>query len=166
MSESSRSFVVDASVLIDYAETDVGILSLVGRHLGALYVPRPVFEEVRQLTEADCDRLGLRIESPTTEQLIEAGAGGGPLSFQDWLCLITARDKTAVCVTNEKPMRRACEAAGVSVSWGLELMLQLIQAGHIRVSSAVRVAESIHRINPFITRSIVDRFRAKATSRP
>ncbi len=49
--------------------------------------------EVDQLSAAGCEGLGLRIEQPTTEQLLEAAAVGGPLSFQDWLCLIAARDR-------------------------------------------------------------------------
>ncbi len=149
--ERSLSFVLDASVLIDYAKADVSILALAARHLGTVVIPAPVLQEVDQLNSEECGRLDLRVEQPTTDQLLEAGSTTGRLSFQDWLCLMVARDQKGICITNEKPLRTACTRAGVSVLWGLELMLELLQARQLSAEDAVEIAQAIHRSNPFIT---------------
>lgn len=99
--------VVDANVLIDYAEADESVLALVVRHIGPVFVPRDVLDEVDQFDEDTCTRLGLQIAEGSLEQLLEAGAGGGGLSFQDWMCLILARDNGWVCVTNDGRLRSA-----------------------------------------------------------
>ena len=159
--DSPRTFVVDASVLIDYVKTDEGILALVARHLGAVLIPVPVLDEVNQLSAADCERLGLRLEQPTPQQLLEAGSLSGRLSFQDWVCFLIARDHEATCVTSEKPLRMQCLSASVETLWGLELMLELVGQQHLDSTTAVETAEDIHRMNPFITAEIVARFRRK-----
>lgn len=43
--------VVDANVLIDYAKADESVLALVVRHVGPVYVPRDVLDEVDQVDE-------------------------------------------------------------------------------------------------------------------
>jgi len=45
-------FIADANVLIDYAKTTPGILALVAKHVGPVYVAADVLEEVEQLNEA------------------------------------------------------------------------------------------------------------------
>jgi hypothetical protein len=67
---------------------------------------------VEQLDEAACAELGLVVVDGTLEQLTEAGAGTGRLSFEDRVCLILARDNGWTCVSNDGRLRRECEAAG------------------------------------------------------
>ena len=111
---------VDANVLIDYANTDPTVLSLVARHLGPVHVPRDVLDEVRQLDEEACDRLGLLVVEGTLGQLLEAGAAGGALSFADWMCLILARrrgdprDSPVAVEASRRPLPRA-DAGGRGV---------------------------------------------------
>lgn len=164
MSESRRLLVVDANVLIDYASSDLSILGLAGEFVGTIHVPRPLLEEVEQLDEADCARLGIRLAEASVEQLLEAGAGHGRLSFSDRLCLILARDRSWTCVTNDRALRRACTDISVPVLWGLELMLELVSLRHLTIQGALDVATAIHRSNPrHITAEILERFERKVS---
>ncbi len=153
--------VVDANVLIDYAKADESVLALVVRHIGPVFVPRDVLDEVDQVDEDTCTRLGLQIAEGSLEQLLEAGAGGGGLSFQDWMCLILARDNGWVCVTNDGRLRRACEEADVEIRWGLQLMLEVVDAGGLDAETAIEVAEAIGRTNRWIGASVVEAFVKK-----
>ena len=150
---------VDANVLIDYANTDPTVLTLVVRHLGPVHISKDVLDEVRQLDEAACDRLGLVVVEGTLEQILEAGAGGGGLSFPDWMCLILARDEGWTCVTNDGRLRRACVDEGVDVLWGLQLMVKLVEAGELAPTKAVEVAEAIGETNPWVSKRVIARFR-------
>jgi predicted nucleic acid-binding protein len=150
---------VDADVLIDYADADVSVLGLVARHVGSVYVVRSVLGEVTQLPENECDRLGLQIVEPTLDQLLEAGEARGRLSFNDRLSLIVARDAGWTCVSNDRALRRACAEGRVPVWWGLQLMLALVGVGELERDSALDVARAIHRSNPrHITTEILGRF--------
>lgn len=162
MSEPRRLLVVDANVLIDYVGSDRSILGLAAEFIGPIHVPRPVLEEVEQLDEADCARLGIRLAEASTAQLLEAGAGRGRLSFSDRLCLVLARDRSWTCVTNDRALRRACADLSVPVLWGLELMLELVSLRGLTAGAALDVAMAIHRSNPrHITAEILERFEWK-----
>ena len=152
---------VDANVLIDYTNTDPTVLALVARHLGPLHVPRDVVDEVAQLDENACDRLGLVVVEGTLEQLLEAGARRGGLSFPDRMCLILARDEGWTCVTNDGRLRRACADEGVDVLWGLQLMLKLVAAGELGAEDAIAVANAIGETNPWVSERVLARFREK-----
>jgi hypothetical protein len=64
--------VADANVLIDYAKTDPSILAIHVRHLGPIYVPSVILDEVDQLDVADCERLGLTVIEEPPEILLAA----------------------------------------------------------------------------------------------
>ena len=155
-------FIADANVLIDYAQTSPDILGLVARHIGPVYVAAAVLDEVEQLDEAQCQAIGLTPVEGSLAQMTEAAQRGGPLSFEDKLCLVLARDNGWACLSNDGPLREACKAQGVSVVWGLEIMLWLVQARHLDADKAIEVAEAIHLSNPlYITRKIITTFRHK-----
>ena len=158
--------VIDANVLIDYAATDESVLTLAARHLGRLIVALPVLDEVELLDAAACDRLGIEVVEPTLEQLLEAGAERGRLSFEDRLCLIVARDAGWRCVTNDRRLRAACEAASIPVMWSLELLLELVITGQFPPDQAIAIAEELHGISPrHITSDIVADFRGRIKER-
>jgi len=147
---------------MDYAKTSPEILGLVARHVGPVYVAAAVLDEVEQLDEVRCQAIGLTVVDGSLAQLTEAAQRGGPLSFEDKLCLVLARNHGWTCLSNDGPLRDACKAQGISVVWGLESMLQLDEAGHVRAEMAIAVAESIHAISPlYITPEIVGTFRRK-----
>ncbi len=150
---------VDASVLIDFATTDPTVLSLAVRHLGALHVPREVLDEVNQLDDAACGELGIIVVDGSLEQITEAAAVRGRLSFEDRLCMILARDYRWTCITNDGALRCACEAEGVLVMWGLQLIRSLVVAQAIAPAAAVTIAEAIGRTNPRMAPAVVDEFR-------
>lgn len=79
-------FIADANVLIDYAKTTPGVLGLVAKHVGPVYVAADVLEEVEQLDLAQCQAIGLTVVDGNLAQLTEASQRGGPLSFEDKLC--------------------------------------------------------------------------------
>lgn len=152
---------VDANVLIDYATADLSVLALVVEHLGPVYVARDVLDEVDQLDEDACERLGVKVVDGTVEQILEAGAARGGLSFADRMCLILARDGGWTCVSNDGPLRRACIAEGAKVMWGLQMMLELVAAGGLEAEAAIVVAEAIGEGNRWIGAAVIAEFRRK-----
>lgn len=153
---------VDANVLVDYQAADLAILSLVSRHVGTIHIVSTVLAEVDGLDESECERLGFRIVEPTLAQATEAASPNSRLSFQDRTCLVVCRDNGWTCVSNDKALRRSCDAAGVVVRWGLELMLDLVRGGHLPAEHADDAAERIHRANPvFLNATILAAFRQK-----
>ncbi|MGF1643240.1 MAG: PIN domain-containing protein [Thiotrichales bacterium] len=158
--------IIDANVLIDYLKSDPAILAFAARHLGQIYIPRAVLEEVEQLTETYCQQFGLTLVDESLEILIAAAELRGSLSFADRVCLLLARERGWTCVTNDKPLHKACRADGIGVIWGLRLMLELTRANQLEPAAAIEVATAIHRLNPrHITPAIVEEFRQKITSR-
>lgn len=159
-------FIADANVLIDYAKTTPDILTLVAKHVGPVYVAADVLEEVEQLDEAQCQAIGLKIVDGDLAQLTEASQRGGPLSFEDKLCLVLARDNGWSCLSNDGPLREACKAQGVPVVWGLEILLTLVEGKHLTASAAIQVAQAIHAVNPmFITTKVLAAFQKKVAEK-
>ena len=155
-------FIADANVLIDYAKTSPAILGLVAQHVGPVYVAADVLEEVDQLDVAQCLAIGLKIVDGNLVQLTEASTRGGPLSFEDKLCLVLARDNGWACLSNDGPLREACKAQGVPVVWGLEIMLALVEGKHLTAAAANHAARAIHVVNPmFITTKVLAAFQKK-----
>jgi hypothetical protein len=142
------TLLADADVLIDFAKAEPSVLALVAEHLGALKVARQVLDTIDDLSEADCRSLGIEIIEVETDVLLEAGAGGGRLSFEDRLSLVVCRRRRWTCATNDGHLLRACEASGVATKRGLRLLLGLVRAGALTKSRAQRIALEISRINP------------------
>jgi predicted nucleic acid-binding protein len=153
--------VPDANVLIDYAESDRGVLALIAQYVAAIHIPSPVLAEVRRLSSREAVRLGLEVVEPTLAQATEAARGAGPTSFEDRLCLAVARDNGWACLTNDRALRRACGEWDVRCIWGLEVMGILVHAGHLAAKRAQAIAERIAEGNPYITRALLARFRQR-----
>lgn len=159
---TSALFIADANVLIDYARASPEILGLVVKHVGPVFVAAAILDEVEQLDEQMCLQHGLAVVEGSLTQLVEASQRGGPLSFEDKLCLVLARDNGWACLSNDGPLRDACKAQNVEVVWGLEIMLQLVETGCVSKEKAIEAAEAIHTINPmYITNRVVAAFRQK-----
>jgi rRNA-processing protein FCF1 len=160
--EVTKFLLVDANVLIDFVKSDLSVLGIASRHIGEVYVLSTVLDEVEGLDETDCERFGLRVIEPELAQLMAAARRKGALSTQDHLCLILARERGWVCVTNDGALRKACQSEGVQVLWGLELMLEIVKLGKLSAREAMDVAILIQRANPFhITEAIVAKFAEK-----
>jgi hypothetical protein len=153
-----RLLILDACVLIDYCKTERSILKLAAGHVGQLHVATPVFEEVEQLDHAGAADLGLVLVDPPLELAMRAATRGGRLSFQDRLCLLLAKENGWTCVSNDTQLRGACESEGLSVLWGLEILVLLVEAGATSAADAKQIAEAIHDCNRFITSQVLKRF--------
>ena len=154
--------IVDANVLIDYAKSDLSILALVSRHVGHIHVPSVILDEVDELSEEDCVNLGFTVVDEPIEILLTAAEVRGALSFEDHVCLLLAEENEWTCVSNDKPLHRACAEESVAVMWGLRLMIELVEARHLGKDAALEVAEAIQVSNPrHVTSEIIDEFRRK-----
>ena len=149
--------IIDANVLIDFCKTDVSILALVTKHVGTVHVAEPVLAEVKQLDRAAAEGLGLRIVQAEYALLTQAANAGvrSPLGFQDWLCLLLAKQESWTCVTNDKRLRTECETHAVSVLWGLQLLLRLVEHGALRADRAIELVRAIHAVNRRLPKDVV-----------
>ena len=110
-------------------------------------------------TIEEANRLGLNIIDATINQMEEASARGGPLSMEDKLTFIIARDNRQVCWTSDKNLRNKCLENGVSVYWGLEILLILCREGRLTVQRALKTAEKIKECGAHISKEVLDDFR-------
>ena len=157
---------VDANVLVDYQAADLTILALVHQHVATVHIVSTILAEVSGFDEAECARLGVLVVEPTFIQLRDASSQVGRLSFQDRTCLVVCRDNGWTCVSNDRALRRACQSVGVTVKWGLELMLDLVRLGHLPAEVAAEAAERVHLANPFfVTSAILAAFRQQLTGK-
>ena len=77
-------------------------------------------------------------------------------------CLLTARRYGFACVTNDKRMRNECQAHGIRLVWGLEMLSLLCQASGLPAHTAVSIAREIRSNNPrHISSPILQRFENK-----
>lgn len=162
-----RGFVVDANVLIDYADSDASLLALVGTHLGPLRVLLPVLAEVDQLSPADCERLGIALIEPDLAMLSAAAAPQSRISLPDRLCLLEAQANGLACVTNDRALRSVCLEAGVPVLWGLELLTELVARRVLGAGEALATARAMQKSNPrHITDALLARLDARLRTPP
>ena len=154
-----KRMILDACVLIDFIKADRAVLELVVKHVGPLHVASPVVDEVNEIEdENELVELGLTIVEPEIEDAFAAVSPSGPTSFQDRLCLLTARRHDFICVTNDKNLRKLCRQEGVPLLWGLELLSELHKAGGIPAKEAEMIARAIQESNPkHITAKTVSR---------
>ncbi|MDP9729809.1 hypothetical protein FY534_07490 [Alicyclobacillus sp. TC] len=149
--------IMDANILIDYFKCDKTIIKFICAYVGPIHLATPVLSELNEINENDCLELGITLVEPELAQVMLATTKSrGPLSFQDYLCLILARDHGWTCVTNDKPLRRACEGEGVPLIWGVELICNLVEAGGLPASHAKDIILCIHQNNPrYMNESII-----------
>ena len=151
---------IDACVLIDFIKADRGILKLISRYIGPLYMLSAVLDEVKDIeTLTELSELDLIVIEPELEDVFAASMEPGSISFQDKLCLLTAMRQGYICVTNDRELRKQCEKNNVEPLWGLELLIRLHKAGGVQTEKAIKLARDIHLNNPkHITGEILKRF--------
>lgn len=154
-----KVLLADADVLIDYREADLSILKEVGTHVARLAVLSETLKEVRGLRRSTCAALGIDVIEPETSTLIEATQQDTRVSFNDRLCLVVCREQRWTCVTNDGALRRLCRCHGVTVRYGLGLMVDLVAVGAINRRRAVTIARRMQRANPLhINERVLERF--------
>lgn len=103
--------------------------------------------------------LGLIPIEPEIEDVFTAVKLDGQTSFQDNICLLTAKRQSLTCFSNGTNLSCQCADANVPILWGLELILDLTKVGGIRKKEASRIAKDIQKSNPkHITASILSDF--------
>jgi predicted nucleic acid-binding protein len=156
--------VLDSNVLIDYCAADKSVLTLASRHVGAIHVPSVLLEEVGDLDESECERIGIFVVEPEPNLLVAAGKRRPGLSYYDHVCLLAAKAAGWTCVTNDGRLRRECKVEKLPVLWGLELMVSLVEGHHLPPDAARAVAKAIGTANPlYITEEILRRFGERIT---
>ena len=154
--------ILDACVVIDYAESDLSVLGTVSRNVAPIALARPILDEVEQLDEHQAVALGVTIVDVDLSLATSAAAPGSTLSFEDRVCLLLAKREAWTCVTNDKPLRAACAKEAVTVMWGLEMMLHAVGAGAMTSAEAIDVAKAMHDANPrYVTKQLVAEFTRK-----
>lgn len=154
-----RILLFDANVLIDLYDADSSIFRVISGSVGPVHVVLPVFEEVEQIDEADAEALGITLVEPELAQFVAAAKLSRRLSAEDRVCLIVARDEGWTCVTNDRALRRECDAASVEVIWGLDLLALAVEAGGLSAPDAASLARTIAENNPtHITAAVLERF--------
>jgi predicted nucleic acid-binding protein len=160
-----RLLVLDACVLIDLFDSDPSIIRTISEHVGPVHVASPVFDEVEQIDAVTAESLGLKVVDPSVELAMTAAAQRGGLTFQDWLCLLLAKERGWTCVTNDKRLRSECGTQEVPVLWGLELVALVVEAGGMSVAEASELGQAIVDANPHIRVRVLRAFKRRIRSR-
>lgn len=165
MKETQKEFlVIDANVLIDYFETDRSIITSASNKLFSIKICSPVLDEATGLNNNEVENCGVQVVNPETNILLEAVRKGkhGPLSAQDWISFLMAKEMNWGCLTNDKSLRGQCILHGINVCWGLELMLRMVENNYLDRKTAIEVAYNIHKINPsHIGKEVISEFNRK-----
>ncbi|WP_104373514.1 hypothetical protein [Desulfocucumis palustris] len=149
MGTKKRHFLIlYANILIDFCKCDRTIIKLICTYVGQIYLATPVLSEINQIDERTCVKLGIILVEPELEHVMMAAVKKDPLSFQDNLCLILAKEYGWTCVTNDKPLRQKCKLEGVPLIWGIELICILVESGGLPVEHAKDIILEIQKINP------------------
>ena len=149
--------IIDANILIDYVLADEDIIRELTDYWKEVLVPDCVINEVDDLSLERAKELGLCIvETPFSELQVHP-----VLSYQDLSCFFYTKMHSAVCLTNDKALRKECESNGYNTIWGLEMLLLLVSNSQIKKARAKGIAEKIHKNNPEITKKILSEFLSK-----
>ena len=158
--------ILDACVLIDYIKAEPGLFKIIAGCIGPVHVVSTVYEEVVQLTSLQhMADLGISLVEPEIDDGFEAEQMTGRTSFQDNICLLTAKRLGMICITNDRSLRTACSGHNVPIMWGLELLLQIVESGGLDYKSAIEIGRQIHANNPrHISPKVIADFEKKLSS--
>jgi hypothetical protein len=162
--ERPQILLADASVLIDYRDTNLSVLTLASAHLGPVRVVYEVLEEVGDFDVELATTLGIEVVDVPTQLLLEIDSLPHRLSRQDRLSYLACRENDWICLTNDRHLRGLCKEGGVRLCWGLEMMVDLVERGALSKEVALRTAQDIHTNNPgHISLDVLERFRAQTS---
>jgi rRNA-processing protein FCF1 len=164
MSENEHHTLIltDANILIDYESCGIEVLALVSKYVAPMIVPDVVQQEVRTLTKEQIEKAGVTVVETPLALLAPAPLASKQLSTQDRVCLEMASANGWTCATNDKVLRNACQARGVRLAWGLELMVELVDRRVLPEKKAQNLGKKMHRVNPkSITNQVLTDFLAR-----
>ncbi len=97
--------IADANVLIDYADSDITILSLYSTEIETVVIPESILDEVEQLSLDECEHFGFTVINEELEILtLASNSDHGPLSFQDKVCLYLLADLLSKAIEGRREM--------------------------------------------------------------
>lgn len=157
--EQQTLILTDANILIDYCETDIEVLALVSKYLAPVVIPDVVLQEVSGRCRKKVEEARIAVIETPLSLLSSTADVSRRLSTEDRVCLEMASAKGWICATNDKVLRNACRTRGVSMVWGLELMVRLVDRGVLPRKRARLVGTKMHKVNPrSITVSVLRNF--------
>lgn len=166
MTEPRATLIItDANFLIDCCAMEVPLLETVARVYREVSVPLPVVGEVEQLDRSGLEKLGIQCVDMEMEQLQEAAQSIKGVSYNDRCCMILAQDRGAVCVTNDKKLRKTCQSRGIATQWGLEIIVELYGAGALTQHDATVWGQEMARVNIRITPTIMAEFNKQISAK-
>jgi len=159
---SSKPIIIcDANILIDYIDSDGTILCRAAAHCYDIFTTESIVREVMVKRPAlNIAAYGVKICDAEFAQMAEAQefSASSPLSFEDSLCFILARDNSWICATNEKALRNKCQKEKISTIRGLRFMLDLVSLGKLSKGDAIRIAKEIETANSRIPQNVIAEF--------
>jgi hypothetical protein len=127
-----------------------------------MVVPELVLQEARTLTREQVEKAGVAVVETPLALLVPDPHASKRLSTQDRVCLEMASTNGWTCATNDRVLRNACQARGVPLVWGLELMVELVDLGALSAKNARNVGKKMHEVNPkSITKQVLTDFLAR-----
>jgi predicted nucleic acid-binding protein len=153
--------IVDSCVLIDYTSINPQILSLAVQHIGPVIVTVQVLDEVEAFDKTRAVKAGLTVVDPDRDLIDSAVSDRGGLSACDKVIFTLAKHEGYICWTNDSKLKEICEEAGISASWGFEMMLVLCASGHLDRDTALSTARGIYQANRYIADKVLADFEAK-----
>ncbi len=160
--EHGTLILTDANILLDYASCGMEVLPLVSEHVAPMVVPDVILQEVRRLTQEQIEDAGIAVVETPLSLLSPDPLVSKRLSTQDRVCLEMASANGWICATNDKVLRSACQARGVRLVWGLELMVELVDRRVLTEKTARNVGKKMHQVNPnSITKQVLTDFLAR-----
>lgn len=158
--------IADADVLVNYHESEFGVLELIKRHIGNVAVLEPVFHETGDVTPGQCEQVGVDIVPTETAWLMQAAETSTHVSFNGYLCLLACMDKNWTCVTNDGPLRRLCIRRGVATQYSIGPVEDMVAAGALGPRRAIAIAQRMQGLHPFhANERAIARFMAELTMR-
>ncbi|MBQ9371890.1 MAG: PIN domain-containing protein [Thermoguttaceae bacterium] len=153
------------SNMIRLYDSKIDVVSLVTQHVGAVYVPNVILQEVRKAFNIDDPRdYSLNVlETPSRIRFDAARLHNEreKISENDYCCFLLAKERDYVCVTNDKDLQNTCIRHGVKSKWELELLLSLYECGAIDYDYAVtyllELKKISSRISPKVERDYMER---------
>ncbi|MBM4286879.1 MAG: DUF3368 domain-containing protein [Deltaproteobacteria bacterium] len=144
MAVSPRLCIVDASVLIDLEKADLVQEFLQLRCRWA--TPEAVVYEVGESLGSALTTGGLAVIDMTADEVqdvLRLRERYNRVSISDLFCLVLARNRKAVLITGDQPLRKAAEAEGVRVRGTLWMLDEMVTS---RIIPGFKAAEALSRM--------------------
>lgn len=144
MAVSPRLCIVDASVLIDLEKGELVEEFLRLRCRWA--TPEAVIYEVGDPLGSALTSGGLAIIDMTPDEVQEVLSlreKYNRVSVSDLFCLVLARNRKAILITGDQPLRKAAEAEGARVRGTLWMLDEMVSS---RIIPGIKAAEALKRM--------------------